>query len=306
MQEQQMRKILVMRGGALGDFLLTLPVLAALRDHFPRHSIEILGCPLIASLAVVGGLADRVSALESPALAGFFTRDGGRNRDAAEYFAGFELIVSYLYDPDQTFQSNIALCTSAQFIAGPHRPDESVKTHAAELLLRPLAALGIRDADSRPRLIKSHWLALHPGSGSEQKNWPEQKWGELLQRLAAKSKWKFFLIGGEAEGLRCQRLAAVLPPGRAVIAQELALVELARKMKSCAAFIGHDSGITHLAAALDLPGLALWGPTAEKTWRPKSQKIELLRHGGGLSRLPVQTVLRRALNLYGEPNWKTR
>jgi ADP-heptose:LPS heptosyltransferase len=293
-----MRKILVIRGGALGDFILTLPVLAALRGHFPGLPIEILGQPRIASIAVAGGLAERASALESAALAGLFARDGSRLPAAVEYFSEFDLIVSYVYDPERIFQTNVSLCSAARFIAGPHRPDEALNVHATELLLRPLEALGIRDADARPRLdlpagadrVEGDCLALHPGSGGEQKNWPEQKWKELLEILALKTQWNFLLIGGEAEGSRCQRLAAVVPTGRAVIAQDLPLVELARKMKSCAAFIGHDSGITHLAAALDLPGLALWGPTAETTWRPQSDRIKILRHPGGLVDLPVETV----------------
>jgi ADP-heptose:LPS heptosyltransferase len=293
-----MRKILVIRGGALGDFILTLPVLAASRWHFPGHSIEILGHPKIAALAVASGLAERASALESTALAGFFAPDGSRHPYTADYFAGFELIISYAYDPEWIFQSNISKCSPAKFIAGPHRPDESLNSHATELLLRPLEALGIRDADTRPRLtlpanaqrFESRRLAVHPGSGSEKKNWPELKWRELLHLLALKTEWKFLLIGGEAEGSRCQGIAAGLPPDRVAIAQDLPLVELAEKMASCAAFIGHDSGITHLAAALDLPGLALWGPTAEKTWRPRSDRIKLLRHPSGLIQLPVKTV----------------
>jgi ADP-heptose:LPS heptosyltransferase len=68
-------------------------------------------------------------------------------------------------------------------------------------------------------------------------------------------------------------------------------------MKSCAAFVGHDSGITHLAAALDLPGLALWGPTAERTWRPKSGKFKLLHDARGLAHLPVETVRDALKNL---------
>ncbi len=293
-----MRKILVIRGGALGDFILTMPVLAALRGHFPQYSIEVLGDPRFASLAIAGGLADRASALESPALAGFFAPSGSLFPAAAEYFTGFDLIISYLYDPERTFQSNISKCSPAKFIAGPHRPDEALNTHAAEQLLRPLESLGIRDTEPRPRLtlamckarLEGHWLAMHPGSGSEQKNWPETKWNELLQLLARTTEWRFLLIGGEAEGSRCQRLAADLPPGRAAIGQDLPLAELAGKMASCAGFIGHDSGITHLAAALDLPGLVLWGPTSETTWRPRSERIKIIRAPGGLAHLPVETV----------------
>ena len=278
-------------------------VLAALRGRFPDSALEILGYERAAALAVAGGLADRVSALESPALAGFFARDGAWAAREAEYFAGFDLIVSYVYDPENIFRSNVSRCGAGRFLAGPHRPDESGRLHATSALLRPLEILGLSGADPRPRLILpgpavlagGPWLAAHPGSGSARKNWPEAKWAGFLQRLAAETGWHFLLIGGEAEGGRCKRLAAGLPPHRARLAQNLPPVELARAMRSCAAFIGHDSGVTHLAAALDLPGLALWGPSNEAVWRPMSDRMRLLRDERGLEALPVETVLREAM-----------
>jgi heptosyltransferase-2 len=138
---------------------------------------------------------------------------------------------------------------------------------------------------------------VHPGSSSVRKNWPESKWAEFLQRLAATTGWHFLLIGGEAEGERCQRLAAKLPPQRVGVAQNLPLVELAQTMRSCAAFIGHDSGVTHLAAALNLPGLVLWGPSNEVVWRPVSDRLQIMHDNRGLDALPVETVLREALCL---------
>jgi heptosyltransferase-3 len=300
--ESSPKKILVVRGGALGDFILTLPVLAALRGRFPTHSLEILGYARAASLAVAGGLADRVSALESSDLAGFFAHDGAWPARAAQYFAGFELILSYVYDPDKIFQSNVLRCVAAPFLAGPHRPDESSRQHATQALLRPLENLGLRRVDPRPRLnlpgpaepSEDRFLAVHPGSGSARKNWPEPKWAELLQRLAEETRLHFLLIGGEADGSRCNRLAAALPCHRTRLAQNLPVVEAAQKMRSCAAFMGHDSGVTHLAAALDLPGLVLWGPSNEIVWHPMSDHLRLIRAGGGLDALPVQTVFREA------------
>jgi ADP-heptose:LPS heptosyltransferase len=304
------RKILLVRGGALGDFILTLPVLAALRRHFPTRALEILGYERAASLAVAGGLADHVSALESPARAGFFARDGAWPAREAEYFAGFELIVSYVYDPEKIFQTNVSRCGAARFLAGPHRPDESAGLHAAQALLRPLEILGLSEADPCPRLVlpgpagrsADPRLAVHAGSGSAQKNWPEPKWADFLQRLAATTGWHFLLIGGEAEGARCERLAAALPPHRTRLAQNLPLVELAQTMRSCAAFIGHDSGVTHLAAALDLPGLVLWGPSNAAVWRPMSERLRLLRDDRGLDALPVDTVFREAQLLKAQIN----
>jgi ADP-heptose:LPS heptosyltransferase len=292
-------KILVVRGGALGDFILTFPALAALRRHFPRPSLEILGYPRIASLAVADGLADRVLPLESPALAGFFVSNGSWPASAAEYFAGFDLIVAYIYDPKKNFQRNVACASPARFIAAPHRPNETLNQHATDFFLQPLKALGIENANSCPRLMlpastpfaEGGWLAVHPGSGSESKNWPEANWAQLLQQLARQTPWNFFLISGEAEADRGRRLSALLPAGRARLAESLPLVELAQEMKCCRAFIGHDSGITHLAAALDLPGLVLWGPSSAAIWRPRGAKMRLLQHPGGLSALPIQTVV---------------
>ena len=94
-----------------------------------------------------------------------------------------------------------------------------------------------------------------------------------------------------AEGERLQRLAAALPPARVRVAQSLPLADLARRLATCSAFIGHDSGISHLAAAVGLAGLVLWGTTVEEVWRPPSDKVIVLRHPHGLARLPVTQVV---------------
>jgi heptosyltransferase III len=290
-------RILVIRGGAIGDFILTLPAIAALRRQFPRAHLEVLGYPHIAELALTGGLVNRIQSIEAGALAGFFARGGELAEHLADYFSEFDLILSYLYDPDGIFKTNVGLCTHAQFIMGPHRADERAKLHAAKVYLRPLERLAIFDADPIPRLpLKPSApslspLALHPGSGSERKNWSEAKWAELLQHVTCSTDLDLLVVGGEAEGGRLQRLAAALPPARSRVAQSLPLAELAQRLAVCRAFIGHDSGISHLAAAVDLPCLVLWGDTAEEVWRPPSKKVVVLRHPGGLARLSVAVVV---------------
>jgi len=95
------------------------------------------------------------------------------------------------------------------------------------------------------------------------------------------------VAGGEGR-LRC--LSAGLPVARFRLAQNLPLSELAHRLRQCAAFAGHDSGITHLAAALGLPGFVLWGESAEAVWRPKSEHLVLLRDPRGLAGLSVERV----------------
>jgi len=290
-------KILVVRGGAIGDFILTLPALAALRGQFPQSWLEVLGYPHIVPLAIEGGLVNAVRSIEARALAGFFARHGELDPDLIDYFSEFDLIVSYLYDPDEIFQENVAKCITGQFIAGPHRPDEDTGVHAAKVFLQPLERLAIFEADPVPRLAlaapvrPSAQLALHPGSGSESKNWPEAKWHEFIGRLLEETPFSFLMVGGEAEGDRLQRLARELPGSRITLAQSLPLPELARRLEGCVAFVGHDSGISHLAAALGLPGVLLWGETAEEIWRPPSEKMLLIRGPTGLASLEVARVI---------------
>ena len=353
-------KILVIRGGAIGDFILTLPAITALRNQFPQAQLEVLGYPHIVQLAQAAGLVDRVQSIEARALAGFFARNGILEPGLIEYFSGFHLIVSYLFDPDEVFRTNVARCTKAQFIAGPHRPNESEKIHATKVYLKPLERLAIFEADHPPQLKVGQasrlpssrvsasenqgsagfadagrrdarpTLALHPGSGSETKNWPEKNWADLLQRLLDSTQLNFLLIGGEAEGERLQRLVAAMvgrvtpcaplgvdttlgahgvtrptnsdfsSAGRIRVAQSLPLVELAQQLQTCAAFVGHDSGISHLAAALGLPGLILWGETIEEIWRPPHEKIFVLKNLGGLKSISVEQVIQELERLLGK------
>lgn len=304
---RQRGKILVIRGGAIGDFILTLPVLAALREQFPQTHLEVLGYPHIAKLALTGGLVDGVQSIEARALASFFASDGQLDEQLAYYFGGFALILSYLYDPDEIFKVNVARCSAAQFIQCPHRPDESLKLHATEVLLKPLERLAIFGADSVPRLNLSdvcestltdeRWLALHPGSGSEIKNWPEDKWEELLNHLVNQTDLKLLLVGGEAEGDRLARLSRALPQARIKLAQYLPLSELALVLKPCIGFVGHDSGISHLAAALGLPALVLWGETEEAVWSPKGERIAIVRSARGLAGISVAQVMQQLVDM---------
>jgi heptosyltransferase-2 len=298
-------KILLIRGGAIGDFVLTLPALAALRQQFPEAHLEVLGYPHIAQLAMAGGLVDKVQSIEARALAGFFAIRGELDQDLMDYFSEFDLIVSYLYDPDEIFRKNVARCTTAQFLACPHRPDETKPIPASEVFLKPLERLCIFGADPVPRLALSeessqaNQLALHPGSGSERKNWPEQQWAALLAKLIQETPHHLLLVGGEAEGDRLLRLADAVPADRITVAQSVPLPELATLLRGSIGFVGHDSGISHLAAALEIPCVLLWGESAAAIWKPPSDTVRLVRHAGGLQELPVEEVFTSILRLPG-------
>jgi len=305
------QRVLVLRGGAIGDFVLTLPALTALRAHHAGAPLAVLGRPHIVPLAQAGGLADEVRSLEDRRLTGFFIRGGPLDPEWAAFFSRCALVVSYLFDPEGVFRENLRHCSPARIVQGPHRPDESQPVHAADVYLRPLEALGLTGLDPVPRL-RLHArgsgaeerpaparpvLALHPGSGSERKNWPEDRWAALIDALLGETDAHLLLVGGEAEGERVERLAAGSSAARVERVTHLPLVELARRLSECTALIGHDSGISHLASALGLPGVALWGDSIEAVWRPRSDRWLVLRDPAGLSALPVSRVLTAAKSL---------
>src|ERR1017187_8886569 len=133
---RHMNRLLVIRGGAIGDFILTLPAIKLLRDRFPQAHIEILGYTHITALAEKRFYADAIRSIEYGPLAKFFARDAALPAELTEYFSSFDLIVSYLFDPDGIFQSNLKRCGIKMFIAGP--PKMNGHEHAALQLARPL------------------------------------------------------------------------------------------------------------------------------------------------------------------------
>ncbi|HEY1169890.1 MAG TPA: glycosyltransferase family 9 protein [Verrucomicrobiae bacterium] len=294
-------QILVIRGGAIGDFIVTLPVFAALREMFPGTRIETVAYSGVAQLALEAGLIDGFRLIESRQFAGFFAGKGDLDRDWSTYFNQFGIIISYLYDPDENLQTNIKRVSEAQFIQGPHRPDEAQAIHATDALLKPLERLAIFGADAVPKLeIKSgevipkacgeKWLAIHPGSGSERKNWPLASWVELVQKLLAESSWKILVIGGEADGVKLDAIQKLLPIERGMIMRGVPLASVAQALRQCDRYLGHDSGISHLAGAVGLPSVLLWGPSNQKIWGPRNDRTKVISAGANLEALPLETV----------------
>lgn len=296
-------RFLVVRGGAIGDFILTVPVFAALREMFPSAHVELLGYPNVTDLALKSGVADEVRSIDARPMASFFNRKGHTNDELGEYFAGFNIVVSFLYDPDLFFQTNVKACADhIQFVQGIHKPDDTNGTHATEALLAALQSLAIFDADPVPRLDfktsptnDESWIAAHPGSGSPRKNWPVNRWFELLRGLS--TEYHLLVIGGEADLEQLEVLEAALSGVRYEFMVQQPLTDVGTRLQACRAFIGHDSGITHLAAAVGLPGVCLWGETNDAVWRPRSERFELIHGGPGLEGIEVAAVRERLDNI---------
>jgi heptosyltransferase-2 len=301
-----MNRILVIRGGAIGDFILTLPALKALRDARPHAHIEILGYKHIAVLAENRFYAQAVHSIEYGPLGRFFARNSELPAELADYFASFDLIVSYLYDPDRIFETNLRRCGVENLICGPSRIVENA-SHAARQLARPIEEPGIKIVDFTERIFPSiedrefahefltlmpqPIVAIHPGSGSHEKNWPLEKWIGLFSPDSRFADLKRLLVlSGEADEAQTDQLQGEWKNRGARFARNLALPRLAAVIER-SIFIGHDSGISHLAAAVGANCILLFGPTNPDVWAPKNENVQVLRAPSGkLNDLQIETV----------------
>ena len=291
-----MNRILVIRGGAIGDFILTLPALKGLRDAYPDAHIEILGYKHIALLAENRFYAQAVRSIEYGALSSFFAKNSEPSAELANYFESFDLVISYLYDPDRIFESNLRRCGVDDLIQGPAHVNSH--EHAARQLARPLEELGLFISDFAAKLYPSvddrrvagtflgncakPIIALHPGSGSEKKNWPLENWVAFGSDLLRSEDFpgSLLIISGEADEEQARRLQTVWRNDRVRFAKSLPLPQLAACLEH-AIFVGHDSGISHLAAACGARCILLFGPTDPDVWAPGNGKVRVLRAANG-------------------------
>ena len=276
-------RFLVLRGGAIGDFIATLPVLQALRTQWPAATIEIWGYPHIADLAVAAGLAQAVVSLDRAEMARFFVPEPSFTDAQVAAVRSFDLIFNYLHDPVGQVRSNLLLAGAKQVLSG----SPIIKRGpAVPFLLEPLQALAIYETDGTPALdfpaalrargrarmqalgLRGRPMVVHPGSGSPTKNWPAERFVEIMRRLQAAGRETVAVLG-EADVAEAAVLARELP--EMPVLAGLTLTELAATLAECGAFLGNDSGIAHLAAAVGLPTTAIFGPSDADVWAPRGR-----------------------------------
>ncbi|MDB6134287.1 MAG: lipopolysaccharide core biosynthesis protein [Verrucomicrobiales bacterium] len=298
------RSLLAVRRGALGDFILTLPALEELRESRPGVEIQLLTLPAYGALATHFGFADGWRSLESAPAALF--QDGAEVApEWRKWLAGFQEIVSWLPDRDGAFRRQLAAngaptaaFRQAPWLATPPDSGEEPEPAARQFgktvapacrnhaLLPFEKAAGLHTLPPAPvhPVHPSRTIALHSGSGSPRKNWPFPRWVEVMTSLQqAHPGLRWLLITGEAEEASlpamCAALNAAGLPWESV--HGLDLISLAGHLHQCAALLGHDSGISHLAAACGVPCFLLFGPTDPAVWAPAADWVQVLRAPGG-------------------------
>jgi len=293
---EKVRNILVIRNGALGDFIVTLPVINSLKKAFPSAQIALMGHHYFLKLA-----QPHVDTVISNDLSGFYTlfnADGEFPDNITKLFSRFDLVVSFIPDRDGIFIKNLKKIGIPWIIDGGFSLLEKLTTPITDFLLSPLEREGIPVFFEPPKIETSFYdkkvaeeffhsscnggerddpvVAIHPGGGSSKKCWPKEKFVTLMKWAKRHHGATLLLIFGPADKDIFEAVWPLIKGYSPVVAENLPLTHLAAILERCTVYLGNDSGITHLAASVGTPTLALFGPTDFKIWGPRNENVKCL------------------------------
>lgn len=260
-----MGRLLFAHFGGIGDFVLALPALKQLAFEGP---VDLLGNKKRLEVAVAAGFSEMAYSADVVGFGGLY---GTRSFVLERFMRAYDKAVIWLED-DGKISAGLNACGVREVACFPGVPPANWRRHASDYYLD---CLGLVRSEGPALLLpgfRRPYLGadciLHPGSGSRKKNW---SYGNFLKISAAlrehgqSVRW----CVGPAE------TAIELPEHEPVLQCE-SLIDLAHQLGSARLFIGNDSGITHLAAAVGCPTLALFGPTDPAMWRPLGPCVQVV------------------------------
>ncbi|OGP91209.1 MAG: hypothetical protein A2156_02815 [Deltaproteobacteria bacterium RBG_16_48_10] len=293
------RSMLVIHQGALGDFILALPSLEVLRKAFPQSRSVFMGYPRILELIENRLYAEEILSIDQKGMASFFVRGGTLDLHLSRFFKTFDLIAVFGKDGEGNLIGNLNRVCQGKILHINSFPRWDERIHLMDHLLREVSRYGFSTLEGVPRLFlnesdhtwgKGYWIGkgvtreeragaiiVHPGSGSKKKVWPMDRFLDLVKYLHKNLHSKILVVLGPAEGPEVRKVFEVENSGVSILARGLSLIQLASVMEGCRLFIGNDSGVSHLAAALGIPTLAIFGPTDPKVWSPRGRRVVVVR-----------------------------
>lgn len=270
-------KRLLIRPGAIGDTILALPALGALRGAYTEIWCRAEMVPLL------GHLAEQV---ESIAATGIDSQQWPA--PLVDRLASFDEIVTWYGSNREEFREALsAIHPRVRYLAA--LPPEDSQVHAIDFFLEQVGA----SPGAAPRLPvrrnPGQYAVIHPFSGSAKKNWSLERFAQVARELECEMP-VFWSAGPE------EKLASATRFER--------LDDLAEWIAGAEVYIGNDSGITHLAAAVGTPVVALFGPTNPAVWGPRGERVKIIARSG-MEEIKTHDVLEAITNLLsstgGEP-----
>ncbi|MBI5641217.1 MAG: glycosyltransferase family 9 protein, partial [Nitrospirae bacterium] len=281
------QKILIYHQGALGDLILSFPALYSLRQHYVGSGIHLVARTDVADIILKNDLADEITSNDRELFAALYADSVQLPDKLRSFLCAFDAAYVFTTNPDSHFLSTIRYCIPVCHAVRAF-PPKGQRMPVAAYQLHQLEAAGITPADmpvigapenTRPSCPELPLISIHPGSGGKRKCWPWDNYLELIRRLCSDRLYHVQIIFGPAEEDLSAKLWSLIPENgfSAVIIRDKTVAEVASLLKRSSFYIGNDSGITHLAAVLGIPSIAIFGPTDHEVWGPQGGDVTIMR-----------------------------
>lgn len=253
-----MRRRLILRPGAIGDTVVSLPALESLRAEYTEIWAPTQNLPLLRHLGHCNGLVSTgIDSLVIP--------DATLRR-----LSEFDEIVSWYGAGREEFRQQVAALPFRFF---PALPAGECATHAVDFYLRQVGAPEGAVPSLPVQRRDEGYAVIHPFSGSARKNWPLSRFRAVAERLSMPVSW----CAGPEEAL----------DGATRFAD---LGDLMQWLGGARVFLGNDSGIAHVAAACGVPVVAVFGPTDPRVWAPRGAKVRIAQWDWPLERVAAEVL----------------
>jgi ADP-heptose:LPS heptosyltransferase len=284
-------RTLLFHDGAIGDVLLSLPCITSIGKN--PAALDVVCRDDVGRLLKASGVVHGAFSSDSRVFSSWYVgRPDNAAREMLERY-GRAFVFTLRWGSD--LAKNIARTVPDTRVIITV-PPANCRTHVAEFRLRQLQGALLHhgpvrlsvppDLRRRAREVltraghdgQKRLIVVHPGSGGKRKCWPLERYFELAERLAETSgAFILFLTGFAEELLIRERIEAFVRArtGMAHVADS-DLTTVAGILAQCGLFAGNDSGISHLAAAVGAPVVALFGPTDPALWRPCGETVRVV------------------------------
>lgn len=310
---KETQRAVILQPGALGDCILTLPLVKIMKDVLNLGGVDIIGHTEYIGVFPGRTCVDGVRSIDSTELHRMFVEPA--KFDLADWdplintFSVYSWIVTFLGEPGSNFEQNLiftAHCShSAEVITLAMKPAESGKCHVAESYIQQFAGqsglsgeqakvamdkvlirvtegdrdCGVELLDQTEIDLSKKLVVIQPGSGGHRKCWHLENFVSLAQGLRAAGLEVLFLLGpAEMERLRPAEEARLYGAARCVA--HLSLAQVVGLLSCADAFVGNDSGVSHLAGAIGLRTYVVFGPTDPGQYRPIGPAVTILQDTG--------------------------
>jgi len=274
---------LVIHPGALGDVLQAVPALSSLGQL--GHQITFAGQPRLGELLVGSGLVLASTSFDTFGIEALFSDAPVPDRLASR-LGRFRRVISWFGVRELAYGSRLHTFVPEVIVAAPIPGDDSPLT-VWEHLVETLAKWGVtRPSEHHALPTTERWriaarttlmslgvdesrplLIAHPGAGARWKEAPAARFAQALERMAADGGFEVLIHQGPADGNAVNALLRGLTiPTQLLL--EPSLMELAGALALAQAYLGSDSGVSHLAASVGTPSVILYPPETIRQWAP--------------------------------------